>query len=117
MIKILVFNGIYDVICAVSLIWFYDIFPFTLFSRLHITMYKDNEVIENKIIRRLLAYWIFTYGIIRIYAGLNEIGILGSLSYFIESLCFLIEDVIDNKVVKYKVYSVSTMCFIIGLFL
>lgn len=113
MITLLVLNGIYDVICAISLIWFYDIFPFSLFSRLHITMYKDKEVIENKIIKRLLAYWIFTYGIIRIQAGINEWKMLGSITYFIEGFCFLIEDFMDNKVVKYKIYSVILMCLLL----
>ena len=49
---------------------------------------------EHPVIKRLLAYWIMTYGTIRLVAGIyTEVGLdyTAAFSYFIEALCFEIE--------------------------
>lgn len=65
MIKIIIFiNGIYDIICSLSIL-----FTNNYFSNIHPKLFKDKDIENNVIIRRLLAYWIFTYGILRVFGG------------------------------------------------
>jgi len=61
-----------------------DFFPFSIFSKLHEEVFNDNL---SPLEKRLLAYWIMTYGIMRLVAGLytNMITIiLSAMTYIIE---------------------------------
>jgi hypothetical protein len=51
-------------------------------------MFEKEEHSSHPIIRRLLAYWIFTYGCVRLVSGVTNGRVLGALSYFIEAFCF-----------------------------
>jgi hypothetical protein len=72
-------NGLYDILCAACILNIIDI---PVLSELHLSMIKPEK--RND---RYFAYWIFTYGVIRM-SGDNK---LISYSYFIEALCFFNE--------------------------
>ena len=71
-------NGIYDILCAACILHIIEI------PSIHLSMIKTET---NPITERYLAYWIFTYGVIRM-SGNNQ---LISCSYFIEALFFFNE--------------------------
>ena len=62
-----VVNGVYDILCALSIL---DIIYIPIINELHISMIKDVER-NNPLMKRFMAYWIFSYGIMRIYGGYN----------------------------------------------
>jgi len=83
---LLVVNGIYDVACACSILFF----PVPLLSSLHSDMFADDEHRTHPVVRRLLAYWILTYGSVRLAVGMQSEGsiLVASLTYFAEAFCF-----------------------------
>ena len=132
MIFLIVFvlvNGIYDMICALFIIMPHcyesSILAATekfMESFLHLSMFKDPKSLDPQM-KRMLAYWIFTYGVIRVYAALQHIYlspvflfsncILASVSYLIEAFCFKLESELSNlEMVQGKVYFVfiTSMC-------
>ena len=70
---IIIINGIYDLICALSIL----IIPF--FSDIHMRMLTNKKVKVN----HYMAYWILTYGMMRLY-DVN----MAVVSYLIEAICF-----------------------------
>jgi len=77
-------NGIYDVLCALAIL---KVINVPILGELHLSMMKDYDN-TNILFERFLAYWIFTYGIIRI---VDNGGILVPLSYTVECLFFVNE--------------------------
>jgi hypothetical protein len=75
-------NGIYDILCALSILRLVKI-PYLHLDRIHLSMFKSNS--DNPLFERFLAYWIFTYGIMRLYAK-NSFIVSGS--YYLEALFF-----------------------------
>ena len=74
-------NGIYDILCAISILKWVSI-PYI--KDLHLSMIKEKQ---NIILERFFAYWIFTYGIIR----LSNNYLLITYSYLIEAFVFAYE--------------------------
>ena len=71
------------------------------FSRFHLSIFKQKP---DEINKRFLAYWIITYGIIRLFLGIsNKYSFLITLSYLIEILAFEYELYLSNNLYKYKV--------------
>ena len=70
-------NGVYDILCAFSILGWV---PIPYLNRLHLSMIKNRSPIFD----RFVAYWIFTYGVIR----LSNDNVLISMSYLIEGLFF-----------------------------
>lgn len=98
-------NGIYDVICALSIL------NFTYFPKLrylHLSMIKNHNN-ENYLFERFFAYWIFTYGVIRLYGDFTLI----SYSYYLESIFFL-NEYINNSSYTYKSFFVITSSLLLG---
>lgn len=90
-------NGIYDILCAISIMnWL----PIPYLDRLHLSMIKDSQ---NAIFERFLAYWIFTYGIIR----LSNNYLLISCSYILEAIFF------SNELMLGSVYPGQSMFVIL----
>lgn len=74
-------NGIYDILCAISILkWI----PIPYIKDLHLSMIKESR---NLLFERFFAYWIFTYGIIR----LSNDYLLIMYSYVIEAFFFAYE--------------------------
>jgi hypothetical protein len=113
MIKLIIFlNGIYDILCSFSIL-----FSNNYFSNIHPKLFKDKENQENPIIRRFMAYWILTYGSIRLFSGYyqnsKELLLLAYYSYLIEILAFEYELFISNSLYLYKVKFISIVSIII----
>jgi len=116
---IFITNGIYDLMCALSILWLYPYPIFNFLSQLHPTVFTQ-KYINNPVIRRLLAYWIFTYGMTRTIAGLYNdpnLKIVGSLTYFIEAFCFKYEDKFYNTMIHNKATFVSMSSLFLGTFI
>jgi hypothetical protein len=110
-LKWLIFvNGIYDLLCAVAIL----LFPNTLIGKLHLSIFNKN--IHCHVNIRLLAYWIITYGYIRLFILQQSkcINILVALTYFIEAIAYVYEDIYYNTTIKYKTAFISISSLIIG---
>ncbi len=114
---LLLCNGTYDMVCAASILWAKD--KSTLLARLHLSMFQDSVDKSSPLFQRMLAYWIFTYGMMRITAALMPATCmlaLGILSYFVEAGCFLHELSLDDSVHKRSTYFVTATCLLLGGF-
>jgi len=76
-------NGFYDILCGFSILGQIHI---PILNRLHLDMIINNE--SNEIFKRYFAYWILTYGSIRLF---SREKMLLKISYLIEALCILNE--------------------------
>jgi hypothetical protein len=107
--NILIINGIYDIICGISILFFNNIF-----SKLHTSLFKEDISDINK---RFLAYWILTYGFIRLYVGFfnnYELLIIGSITYILEAL-FLEYELLNNNMDVIKTHIVSLFSILLAI--
>jgi hypothetical protein len=80
-------NGIYDILCALTIL---RILHIPVLNELHLSVIKKYKN-ENPLMERFLAYWLFTYGLMRIFGDRKIIA----YSYFTEALFF------GNEMVNY----------------
>lgn len=73
-------NGLYDILCSVSIL---TNVPFI--KNIHLSMFKKQP--DDPLFTRFFAYWIFTYGIMR----MSNNNTIIAMSYLIESAFFLNE--------------------------
>lgn len=136
-------NGIYDLLCAVSILFF----PNTIIGNIHPSIFNkeikchhhhnhnhsqitniiqplaDTRILKfdakQQLNNRLLAYWLITYGSIRcfiLYENKNKnINLLIALSYFIEAYAYGYEYIYYKTTIKYKVIFISLSSIIIGI--
>ena len=82
MIRTIVYiNGIYDILCACSML---QIINIPILDKIHLSMIKKKQ---DPLFERFFAYWIFTYGIMRISNNKTII----THSYYIEAFVFFSE--------------------------
>jgi hypothetical protein len=116
---ILFANGLYDIICGCSIMWLSEsVQPFKLLATLHPTMFIDKEHSEHPVIKRLLAYWLLTYGFARLFAGVQQefyLDVVAAITYFLEALCYEYERWVGKTVVSEKVTFVSLFSSILGI--
>ena len=96
-------NGIYDILCAACIL---NVVEIPVLNRLHLSMVIE----KNPTADRFMAYWIFTYGVIRL-SGNN---LLISCSYFIEAIFFMNEMVHHDNAYKEKTGFVIGSCLFLG---
>lgn len=101
-------NGLYDVFCALSIVSLDNVA-----SRLHVEMFTEPEDVPH----RILAYWIFTYGLIRLYSGLFGEFALGALTYLIEASCLEFELHVGRNMNALKVHPVALLCLVFAFLL
>jgi hypothetical protein len=89
--KIVKINGIYDILSALSILKMVNI---PILQIIHLQMFKNMNY--DPIFERFLAYWIFTYGIIRI-----KYNIYVPYSYYIEAL-FIANECIVHKTIFFE---------------
>lgn len=80
----LLLNGVYDVVCALSILWL----PTSRLGRLHLHVFKKAE---TPAANRIFAYWVLTYGLDRIVAGMYSspaTDVIAVLSYLMESAAY-----------------------------
>lgn len=116
-------NGLYDIICAFSILlcltWRVPVF--LSMSVLHANMFKEEEHKTHPVIMRFLAYWLLTYGTVRLVSGLSSffgcsgICAFAALTYFIEAICFAYELVVGKTMIPQKVFFVSILSGGLGL--
>jgi hypothetical protein len=115
---ILIVNGLYDITCACSILWLGCLPGFKILSNLHANMFESAEHARHPVIRRLLAYWLLTYGVARTAAGIHRDEVLdavGALTYFIEAFCFEYESMVGETLIASKVAFVSVTSWFLGV--
>jgi hypothetical protein len=115
---ILLLNGIYDVLCAAGILWLSDVPGFSVLAKLHVEMFAKEEHRDNPVIRRMMSYWLITYGMVRIAAGLSgtpHLYIIAAMTYFVEAGCFEYENRVGGTMIPYKVAFVSGLSVVFGL--
>jgi len=105
--QIVYMNGIYDILCALSILEYINI---PILNDIHVSMFDCVNQCENKLFERVLAYWIFTYGIIRISGDPRLI----SFSYYIESGFIANECIVNQTIPLYKGSFVIVTSFLLG---
>jgi hypothetical protein len=106
MYYIIKLNGIYDILCSFAILKWMNI---PLLNELHLSMFKKEQ---DEVSKRMLAYWIFTYGIIR----LSDDKQLILLSYLLESV-FLLNEYNKGSMKKINVYFCALSCLFIMFFI
>lgn len=91
-------NGAYDIACALTML---NIVYIPVLNNLHLSMFFDRDGDRGN---RMFAYWVFTYGVIRLF-GSNS---LVSYSYYLEALAFF------NELVHGAVYTGGALFVIIS---
>jgi hypothetical protein len=110
---ILIINGVYDIICGVNILLFHN-----AISNWHPSMFRDG--LPDPQTRRILAYWILTNGVVRLYTGLvgdHHIQIIAAMTYFTEAGCFSYENFVAGTLVEYKAGFVTITSLILGVIL
>jgi hypothetical protein len=80
---ILLLNGIYDIVCAYSILYVKNKHFF--FANIH----KDMYVNEADFKERYFSYWIFLNGVVRMISSIDpRLYSIASVTYFVESLVF-----------------------------
>ena len=93
-------HGLYDIVCALSLL---DLIPLPQVP--HLLMLHDQG---TERFRRFFAYWIFTYGLMRIH------GSMRAYSYFIEALWVAHETWVHRSVRRVWGTYVVVVCCVLG---
>lgn len=70
-------NGVYDIACAFATL----AAPESSVAELHLAMFRPNTDETN----RLMAYWLLTYGTIRLFAAFTWVP---AITYAVEALCY-----------------------------
>jgi hypothetical protein len=106
--QIIFINGIYDILCALSILQYINI---PVLENIHLSMFigYDNK---NKLFERCFAYWIFTYGMIRLSGNPDLI----SCSYYIEAIFFANECFVNQTIDPYKGMFVIVSSYVLGYF-
>jgi hypothetical protein len=100
-------NGIYDIVCAIAIMFF----PDTSMGRLHVDVFVAPM---DTITQRMLAYWVLTYGIIRIAAVLHHhlVDRLIITTYLLEAVVFAVEALVYNTTHKGRVAWIVGTCIL-----
>jgi len=102
--NLIVLNGIYDIICALAIL---NLFQVSVPIYPHLAMI--NSGVRTPISDRFFAYWIFTYGIIRLYTNYTMIA----LSYYIEA-AFIASEVIHGTIAADTGFAVILVCLLMA---
>jgi hypothetical protein len=99
-------NGIYDILCAMCILKIIDI---PIVGNLHLQMLYRTHPELNPLVERFFAYWIFTYGIIR----LGDCKTLIPYSYYIEA-AFITNEIIHQTMDK-QILTVAASSLFLGV--
>jgi hypothetical protein len=82
-------NGVYDIICAIAIMFF----PDTSMGRLHVDVFVAPM---DAFTQRILAYWVLTYGVIRMAAVLHHqtVDRVIVTTYLMEAAVFAMETLV-----------------------
>jgi len=97
-------NGVYDILCALTML---DILDIPMLNGLHESLFNNQQ---NEVTKRMFAYWIFTYGVMRLQ---DDIKLL-QFSYLIEAF-FLLHEYNKGSMIQNRVYFCIYSCGFITL--
>ncbi len=108
---VVLLNGVYDLLCFAAIMWLHWLPGFGSF---HLNVFKDDDDRRHPLVRRLLAYWILTYGVVRVLAGAVDhesyaMDSAAALTYFIEVFMFEYELCAEGTMVRSKVTFITLM--------
>ena len=98
-------NGAYDILCAISIL---NLMYIPFLRDIHLSMIQPP--IQDPIVERFFAYWIFTYGIIR----LHDNTALISYSYYIEAF-FILNEYIHTSICPEKAIFIVITSLLLGM--
>jgi len=112
---ILIANGAYDITCAISILWLHSYPVFKQIALLHPKMISYKADVAQKgndsIVRRLLAYWLFICGFVRLMAGIHLMDTtlvkLALLTYIFECITVEYEHFAFHSMIPWKAHFVS----------
>jgi hypothetical protein len=119
-------NGLYDILCAISILdWDKDIgINIPVLKTLHLSMFlnhfvngsiADTDIVstekKNALFKRVLAYWIFTYGAIRLFSSENRVI---AYSYYIEAAVVANELLVKQTMHTNRAYFVICSSIFLG---
>jgi hypothetical protein len=109
-------NGIYDVVCAVGIIVPPNTFLLSSLGCLHPNMFVEPI---DAVTRRILSYWLATYGVVRIAAVMNNdiVDILVIFTYLFEAYVFTLEYIFYKTTHGCKVAWVSASSILLAVLL
>jgi hypothetical protein len=102
---IFVINGIYDILCAISIL---RIVHIPILDKLHLSVIKK-QIDTNIMFTRVFAFWLITYGIMRLSANNTIIA----FSYFIEA-AFFTNEYFVGTVVEIKALFIIITSILLG---
>lgn len=108
--KLIYMNGLYDILCGISIL----VSPYIripLFNCIHSNMINNESI--DILTKNYLAYWILTYGIMRLY--IYDVNIL-IVSYIIEAVCFS-NELYFKRIHKIKGIFTITISLYIAIYL
>jgi hypothetical protein len=105
-------NGIYDIVCALSILFAANTELGFSIAQLHTSMFV---MPLDPLARRMLAYWLITYGTIRIAAVSRNktVHSLVLMTYLLEAVVFASEHIVHDTTHWHKTAFVSTTCICI----
>ena len=93
---VLIVNGVYDVLCALCMLFLPDGCPL---STLHLNVFAEEEHRNHPIVRRLMAFWLMTYGMVRFIGGVEDSCLFAAaFTYCIEALYFAHEGLCQTTI-------------------
>jgi hypothetical protein len=110
-------NGLYDIACAVGILFVPNAWIFSELARLHPCIFSAEEDASNPLVQRVLAYWLMTYGSIRLVGGIAPsytLKWLVIMTYLVEAFAFGFEYVFYQNTQWYKVLWICTSCIILS---
>lgn len=111
---VILLNGGYDVACAISILFLYDFSPvFSALAHLHLSIFNKEK--QPLLAHRLLAYWILTYGAVRLVPGQDVVVMV---SYGVEAAAYAYEALVVGDTVPWRVavvvlLSVLLICLLV----
>lgn len=99
-------NGLYDILCAMTIL---DLINIPTLKNLHLSMFLVNCT-ESQVVR-LLSYWIFTYGMIRLHSSESRVIYY---SYYIEAAAIANEALVKKTMYVEKAWFVICSSILLG---
>lgn len=137
LLYIIKLNGLYDILCAMSILDIGITIP--VLQNIHLSMFLSSfddksslentqhfstacqevigdsslrpEINKNELIKCIMAYWIFTYGIIRMFSSESRVI---EYSYYIEAAFIANESLVKKTMRMDKAYFVICSSILLG---
>jgi hypothetical protein len=110
-------NGLYNIMCAIGILFLPKTLLFSRLAQLHPTMFTSLSDQTNPVVRRVLAYWLLTYGFTRlaVVRHCDNVDCLVGMTYFLEAAAFGLEDVVHHTTSRFKAVWVCNSSILLGI--